>query len=299
MWLLALIWGFSFLLVKIGERALDPTALTFGRVSIGAVTLGAIVAAGGDRLPCAPATWAHLAVTGLLMNALPFTLIALGEQHVSSVLAGIWNATTPLFTVPVALVLIPDERLSRQRVAGLGVGFAGVLTVLGIWRAGGTSSLAGSLMCLGAAGCYGVGFPYSRRFLTAGTDGPLALAAGQLICATAELALVVPVLAHVPHSLSADVLGSVLALGALGTGIAYVLSFSIVRDAGATAAATVTYIIPVFSTLAGILLLREPLGWYQPVGAAVILAGAATAQGRLRLSGRSRMALALTPRRRW
>lgn len=293
--LLALIWGFSFLFVKIGERDLDPLALTFGRVSIGALTLGAIVAVGGHHLPRHRRIWGHLAVAGVLMNTLPFTLIALGEQHVSSVLAGIWNATTPLFTLPMALALVPEERLSRKRVAGLGLGFAGVLTVMGIWRSGGTGSVAGSLMCLGAAACYGLGFPYARRFLTGGSDSALGLAAGQLACSTAELALVLLVIGHAPSAISVDVAGSVLALGALGTGIAYVLSYSIVREAGATAAATVTYIVPIFSTLAGVLLIHEHLRWYQPVGAVVILAGAATAQDRLRLGGLARARFATDP----
>ena len=271
--LLAAIWGSSFLFIKLGERSFAPLQVSFGRMLVGTLTLLAVLAARRHALPASWRTWGHLAVAAVLLNALPFSLIAYGEQHVSSVLAGIWNATTPLFTLPVAIVMIADEPVTDERAAGVVVGFAGVLTVLAIWTGLGATSLEGNLLCMGAAVSYGLGFPYARKYLAGRPEGPLSLATGQLICGTLELALITPLVTASPAVIAAAPIASVLALGSLGTGAAYILNYSIIRDAGATVASTVTYVIPVFSTLAGVILLGEPLTWNQPVGAAVIVLG--------------------------
>jgi len=278
--LLAAIWGLSFLFIKIGVQAFAPLQVAFGRVLAGTATLLAIAFARRARLPSGWRIWGHLAVAAVLLNTVPFALFAYGEQHVSSVLAGIWNATTPLFTLPVAALLIAAERPTASRAGGLLIGFGGVLVVLGIWRGLAGAGLSGDLMCMAAAACYGIGFPYARRFLSGQAD-PLILAAGQLACATVQLAVLTPLLTAAPTGLPARPVICVVILGVLGTGIAYVLNYSIVKDAGATAASTVTYAIPVFSTLAGALVLREPLTWNEPVGALVILTGALITQGRL------------------
>ncbi len=130
---LAVIWGLSFLLVKVGERAFAPLEVSVGRMLAGTAALVAVVAVARQRLPTDPRVWGHLAVAALLLNVLPFWLIAYGELHLSSVAAGIWNATTPLFTLPVAVLMFGEERGSAPRAAGLLVGFAGVVTVLGAW----------------------------------------------------------------------------------------------------------------------------------------------------------------------
>lgn len=273
--LLALIWGLSFLLVKVGERAFAPLPTTLGRVLAGAVTLVLVLLVRREPLPRGRRVWVHLAVAALLLNALPFSLIAFGERHVSSVAAGIWNATTPLFTLPLAVALVADEQLTARRVAGLLVGFAGVLIVFGIWRGPGAGSAAGDLLCLGAAASYGLGFPYARRFLAGRDERPVSLAAGQLLCGSAELALVVPFDARMPTAAPLGPFAAVVALGVLGTGVAYILNYSIIRTAGAATASTVTYVMPVVSTAAGIALLGESLAWYEPVGTALVLGGAA------------------------
>lgn len=284
--LLAAIWGLSFLFIKVGDESLAPLQVAFGRTATGAATLLVVLAARRQRLPGGWRTWGHLAVAAVLLNAAPFSLFAYGEQHVPSVLAGIWNATTPLFALPAAVLMLPGERLGRSRGTGLLIGFVGVLVVLGVWNGFGGGSLQGNALCLSAAACYGVGFPYTRRYLS-GRGNPLPLAAGQLLCGTLELAALTPVVTGAPAQLPARVVVSVLALGVFGTGLAYVLNYSIIRDAGATVSSTVTYVIPVFSTLAGLLVLGEPLSWHEPVGAAVVAVGALLAQGRLQLPGES------------
>ncbi len=284
--LLAAIWGMSFLFIKVGDEALAPLQVALGRLILGTATLLLIVAVRRERLPRGAGVWFHLAVAALLFNALPFSLFAFGETHTTSILAGIWNATTPLFTLPIAALVLADARPNRQQIAGVGIGFLGVLIVLGVWRGFGGSAFIGNLAILGAALCYGCGFPYTRRYLSARPDSTISLATGQLLCGTVELALITPFVTSMPHSLPEKVVGSLLALGVLGTGIAYILNYSLIRDAGPTAASTVTYLIPLFSTAVGVTVLGEPLAWYEPAGALVVIAGVAVSQGRLSLGRR-------------
>lgn len=283
--LLAMIWGSSFLFIKVGVRELHPLHLTLGRVTAGTLTLLVVLLLARERLPRDLKLWGHLAVVAAVSTALPFTLFGYGEQRISSVLAGIWNATTPLVALPMAVLAFRIERMTARRGAGITLGFLGVLTLLGVWRGVGGSELTGQLMCFAAAACYGFAIPYQRRFVTGRSVSGLALAATQLLLATAQLAIVAPLVAGappVPTSLSADVVGSVLALGALGTGVAYVFMFRVIRQAGATTASTVTYLIPLFATLIGVVGLGERISWYEPVGGLVILVGVAISQGGLR-----------------
>jgi drug/metabolite transporter (DMT)-like permease len=252
--LLALFWGSTFLFIKIGDEALAPLQVSFGRLIVGTSTLLAILAAGHESLPRGRRIWVHLAIAAILLNVAPFTLFAYGEQHVSSVRAGIWNATVPLFTLPLAILWLADERATARRLAGLAVGFVGVLIVLGVWRGLGATSLEGNLLCLGAAASYGLGFPYARKYLARRPEGPLALATAQLICATVELAVLTAVFAHAPHGVAAKHVLGVVAPGALG-----------------------------------VLALGEPLTWYEPLGAAIIIAGAVLASYSLSSIGKPQL----------
>jgi drug/metabolite transporter (DMT)-like permease len=276
--LLAIAWGSTFLFIKVGDEALAPLQVSLGRMLVGTATLLAFVALRSERLPGPGPVWGQLTVAAILLNVVPFTLFAYGEQHVSSVLAGIWNATVPLFTLPVALLMLSDEHASPRRLAGLAIGFAGVLAVLGVWRGLGTTSVSGNLLCLGAAASYGLGFPYARRYLARRPEGPIALATAQLICGTVMLAIVTPLLTPLPHGLAAKHALAVLALGMFGTGLTFLLNYSLIRDVGATVTATVAYVMPIVSTVLGVALLGEPLRWYEPVGALIIIFGAALAQ---------------------
>ena len=279
---LAVIWGTSFLFIKVGVRELHPLWLTFGRVATGALVLVAIMLVTRDRLPRDPRVWAHLVVVAALGVSAPFTLFGFGEQRVSSVLAGIWNAATPLVALPLAALLFRTERLTRALAAGIAVGFLGVLVVLGVWRDVGGSELTGQLMCFGAAMCYAVAIPYQKKFIAGRPGSGVSFAAAQLLMALAQLAVIAPLVAGAPPApwrLSGAVVGCVLALGALGTGIAFVLNFRVIRIAGASTSASVTYLMPVVATLVGVLILGERLRWNQPAGAVVVLVGVALSQG--------------------
>jgi drug/metabolite transporter (DMT)-like permease len=222
--------------------------------------------------------------------ALPFTLFGYGEQRVPSMLAGIWNATTPLVVLPLAVLVFRTERMTARRAVGMVLGFLGVLVVLGVWQGVGGVQFIGQLMCFGAAACYGVAIPYQKRFVAGRSESGVALSAAQLLMATVQLAIVAPLTVGpppAPASLSVEVIASVLALGALGTGIAFVINMNNIRLAGASTASMVTYLIPIFAVLIGVLVLDEQLAWYQPAGALVVLAGVAVSQGgRTRRSSR-------------
>src|SRR5262249_27383833 len=186
---LAVIWGLSFLFIKEAVQALAPLQVVAGRMVIGTATLLAFLAARRERLPRGIRTWAHLSVAATLNNVLPFTLFAYAELRIGSALAGICNASAPLFAALVALAALPDERLSRRRGLGLLLGFCGVFVVLGAWDGLAGHDLAGALLALGGGLCYGIGFPYTRRFLTGTGNSSLSLAAGQLLCGSAMLAV--------------------------------------------------------------------------------------------------------------
>ena len=279
----ALIWGCSFLFIKLGLEALSPIHVAFGRQALGALTLLLLAAATRVRLPRGRATWGHLFVVAILLNSVPSTLFAFGETHVSSVVAGIINAVTPLATILAAFVAFPSERPTAGKIAGILVGFAGILVVVGIWNGVGSSEALGVLACLGAVACYGIGFPYIRRNLAPRGERPLALAAGQIACATVQL-LPFALLDGSPIGrLTPQVVGGMLALGMLGTGIAYVWNFVVIDRAGATTASTVTYLTPLVAIAVGALLLGEPVTPNEPLGGLVVLLGVALAQGRIAL----------------
>jgi drug/metabolite transporter (DMT)-like permease len=273
--LLTLIWGASFLFIKIGVEALAPLQVAFGRMMFGSLALIAVTVARRERLPRQGRIWAHLAVAAALANSLPFTLFAYAERQVSSALASIGNATVPLFTLLFALLLLPSERPTARRTVGLAIGFGGVLVVLGVWR-GVTSGpdVAGMSLILIAAASYGLSGVYMRRYLSTTEYSSLALSVGQLVIGSLELALLLPFFTTMPHHLPARVVGAIFALGTFGTGVAYVLSYGLIRLAGATVASTVTYFIPVVSIVIGVVGLGEKLSWNAPVGAVIIVAGA-------------------------
>jgi drug/metabolite transporter (DMT)-like permease len=226
--------------------------------------------------------WRDLFIVALFYNSIPFSLFAFGEQHASSIVAAIGNATTPLWTVVFAIALLPSERATTARVTGVVIGFIGVLILLGPWEGLGGPSLLGTLLCLGPGVCYGIAFTYTRRQLSGRPEPVVSLAAAQVTIATAQLAIVTPFFSNAPSHITLKIWGSILALGALGTGLAYVLSYDIIGRAGATTASLVTYVVPLFATFFGVVLLDESLSWNEPVGALVIIAGAAVSQGVLR-----------------
>ncbi|MFE1925713.1 DMT family transporter [Streptomyces asoensis] len=277
---LSLIWGFSFLLIKVGTGGYAPLQVTLGRLAFGTAMLLAAMAVKRERLPRGARTWAHLTVAAFLLNALPFSLFAYAELTIPSTLAGICNATSPLWGMALSLVALSEDRPTRLRVAGLGLGFLGVLTVLGAWQGFHGLDARGTTLALLASLSYPVGWIYLRRTLARTGSSALSMTGAQLLLATLQLALVTPVFTSFPSHFPVVPLLATAALGALGTGLALLVQYGLVAEVGPTTAQMVTYFIPVIATAAGVAILGEPLSWSTPVGAAVVLAGAALTQAR-------------------
>ncbi|WP_051790848.1 DMT family transporter [Amycolatopsis jejuensis] len=282
---LAVVWGASFLFIKVGLQGLSPAQVALARVALGALALGMFLALRRRPLPRDRALWGHLAVVSVLFCVVPFLLFSWAEQYVSSGLASIFNATTPLLTMLFAAAALPAERLTRPKVAGLVLGFAGVLTLVGVWQGIDLGQeVAAQLACLGATTCYGAAFVYLRKFVSPRGADPVVVAFGQTGFATLVLALATPVVAAQPMHLSLAVVLSMVALGALGTGVAYVWNTSVATAWGAANASAVTYLTPVVGVVLGVLVLDEPVRWNEPVGALLVVLGILASHGRLTLA---------------
>lgn len=287
--LLAFIWGWSFLLIKVALRGMPPAAIALTRIVLGALVVGVIVRRRRLPVPLDRRTWRHFTVMGLAYSALPFTLLAWGEQHITSALASVMNAGTALFAAIAAAVGL-HERLRFPQVVGLVLGFVGVAVAAGV--GGGdlaSSSLAGAGGALGAAACYGFGFAYAQRYIVG--IPPLVAVLGQLVAGTVLIAP--PALVAVASEgldLDGRVLLSVALLGVFGTGVAYVLNYQSIAAVGPTRASLVTYIVPVVAIAVGVLFLDEPFRLRLLLGAALVVLGISLLQERLRRLRRLPMA---------
>ena len=232
-------------------------------------------------------------MAGFVLCSLPFTLFPLGEERVSSALAGIGNATTPLSAVLFTMLLLPADRVDRRTVLAVVAGFLGVVVILQPWESAGGPDAVGFGMTLLAGASYGLGWTYVKRFLAKDDIGGLGMPAAQLLMGAAQMLVVTLVwwLLHrddgpsgipAPWSLAPGSgpavwpLVAVLVLGVVGTGLAFALQYDVVREVGPTVGATVTYVIPVVAVVLGMVFLHERLQWPQVLGAAVVLASAVT-----------------------
>ncbi|MBW3668684.1 MAG: EamA family transporter [Actinobacteria bacterium] len=290
--LLAFIWGWSFLFIKVALRAMTPGMVAFGRIVVGLVVIAVVVRARGLRMPRDLRMWRHFAVMGLIYAALPFTLLAWGEERITSALASVMNAGTPLFAAIAAAVGL-GERLRLRQVGGLLLGFFGVSVAAGLGGSDlASSSATGAVAALGTAACYGMGFAYAQRHLVG--VPPLVSVFGQLVCGTV---LTLPLAAAGVATRGLDLewrpLVSVLLLGAFATGIAYVLNYQAIAAVGPTRASLVTYVVPVVAVSVGVLFLDEPFRLRLLVGGALVAVGIALLQEPLRRFRRAPIVTAL------
>jgi drug/metabolite transporter (DMT)-like permease len=277
---LGVVWGCSFIFIKLGLEFLTPFGVAFVRCALGAITLLIVVKIKRIKLPSDKSTWRKLWILAMLLNVIPGILFAYAEVYVTSVLAGIINATTPLATLIVMLIAFREERLKVEQIIGLIIGAIGVMVVLGIWQGVGENQLTGVIALLIAVTCYGISFPYTVRNIIPLGLKPEAAATTQLVMAAITL---LPF--YLFDGISRDnyrpaTFFAMLALGILGSGIAYIWNFSIIAAAGSSIASSVTYLTPVVAIIVGWVFLGEALSWYEPVGALLVIIGAATSQGR-------------------
>ena len=275
--LIALAWGSSYLFIKIGVETLPPLSLVFMRLLVGLAILGAVVVVTRTPLPRDPRTLWHLAVLGAVNIAIPFWLIGWAEQHISSGLAGILQSAAPFFTLVLAASFVHDEHITRDRVAGMAIGFLGILVLSApnlaeVGTAAGAQRLLGELGVVLASLAYATGNTYARRTLR--ETRPLVLATGQVGWALAmvvALAFLVDggiTLPSVPEAWFA-----VGWLGSVGTGFAYVIFFRLLTGWGPTRASLVAYLLPVVAVVLGVVVLGETVDATFLAGAALIVAG--------------------------
>jgi len=280
---LSILWGGSFFFVGIAVAELPTLSIVTLRVGLAALALWAFVGLTGRTVPRRAAVWAAFLGMGLLNNVIPFGLIVYGQQSIASGLASILNATTPLFTVIVAGLVLSDERFSALKLAGVAAGIAGVAILIGPDALSGLAEHAlAQVAVLGGALSYGCAAVFGRRFRRLGVD-PVVTAAGQVTGSTLIL-LPLTALVERPWTLpmpGAETGTAILGLALLSTALAYVLYFRILDRAGATNLSLVTFLIPVSAICLGTLFLGERLAPADFAGMGCILLGLAAVDGRL------------------
>ena len=279
-WLLGFVWGWSFFLVKKSLPGFTPWSLAFGRSALGALTLGAVLYFGKRPMPRDVRFWGHLVVLAAVSNAIPFATQSVAQTHISSTLASVLNATTPFFTALIAAVAIHD-RLRRQQVAGLIMGFVGVVIAAGLGGKDVRGGVGlGVILMLVSTLSYGVGFNYARRKVA--DASPVTIAFGQLLLASAML-MPMAVWSTLDSSKrpTTSNLAALVVLGVVGTGLAWIINFQNIASVGPANASAVTLLVPIVAFLVGVGLLNEPLRARHLLGGATTLVGVAFLQGRL------------------
>ena len=269
-----------------GLEFLTPFGVAFGRCALGALTLLAWARLKGISLPKSKRLWAHLWVVSMLLNVVPGVLFALAQTEVTSILAGIINAVTPLMTLLAIMVVTRDEKPKFYQVLGILIGFIGVLIVLGAWKGLGDNPLWAVLILLAAVTCYGFSFPYSRRFVLPLKLQPESIAAAQVTMGALTLLPFFLFDGIAKDEYRPGPVLAMLALGVFGSGFAYIWNFKVMAIAGSAIASSVTYLTPVVAVIVGIIFLQESIYWYEPVGALIVLLGAAIGQNRIKFSGK-------------
>jgi drug/metabolite transporter (DMT)-like permease len=269
---LALLWGSTFLWVKLALGMLAPVQVTLARCVLGAAVLTIACLGTGHRLPRGLAIWRSVFVAAFFCNALPFALISLGERSIDSGVAGVLNATTPLWSLLIGIGLGTRRTLHAVRLVGLLLGFGGVLLIFAPWERTGHIGF-GALEIVAAAISYAIGFTYMGRALVGRGISTIALSASQLVAATVLTAFTLPAGGLAPVHLHPKGLAATVILGIFATGVTFHLTYRIIAAEGATHAATVGYLLPVVSVALGAVVLGEAFSLRIAAGMAVVLAG--------------------------
>lgn len=277
---LGVVWGSSFLFIDLALESLSAAGIVFLRGLLGAVSLAVILVARRERLPGVGPHWFHIAVVALLLNALPGFLFALGQQWVPSSLAGIVNATTPLMTVLVVVIAFREQKPTANQVLGIAVGLAGIILVTNILQRIEGLTILGVGVLLVATLSYGIAMPYAKRHVASLPYSPYSLATAQV---GVSAVLTLPgalIFGLTTGTITPPALWGILALGVLGTGMAYVWNYRNIELAGSVIASSVTYITPIVAVIFGVAFLQESLTLGQLVGGLLVVVSALLVQGR-------------------
>lgn len=267
--MLALIWGGSYLFNEIALRELGPGVIVWGRVTLGAMTIWPLAALAGATGAIRPHL-KPLVITGVVQIAVPITLITVGQQWIASSLAGVLNGSVPIFLALFAIVLDRSERPTGMRLAGIALGFAGVLAVYGLDVGTDPYALLGAICLTGSSIGYAIGPLYAKSRL-AGVE-PLGIVA--VLLTTASVATLPLALLELPDTAPGPAaLGSVAMVGVVGTGLAFALYYRIMQTIGPARTSVVAYLIPGVAVVYGATLLDEPIGGGIAIGLVLILVG--------------------------
>jgi drug/metabolite transporter (DMT)-like permease len=278
---LATTWGLSFYFIAVSLGSFSAVGVAVLRNLFGAIALVTWSLITKQKFVREKSIWLKMLLLGFVLNAFPGLMFALAEQLLDSSLAGILNATTPLFSVLFITLVFRSEAITKSQVAGLILGFLGVLVLFGNLSFNGSNVPLGIGLILMATLGYGFSFPYMRKYLANTGYSSTSLATAQLLSSVvllSPLALTQP-LTHAEISLHSAI--SIFVLGALGTGFAYVWNFRVTSIVGSAIASTVTYLSPLVAVIAGWALLNESIQLSTLLGAAVILFSAAIVQKRI------------------
>lgn len=278
---LGFMWGSSYLFIKIGVETLAPFTLIALRLGIGLIVLAGVVAFAREPLPRNPRIYGHLVVMSVINIALPFYLITTAEQTTDSALAAIINASVPLFVIVIAALALHDEPITVNRLAGLAVGFVGVVILVGrgLGAVGAGDALYGELALVGSSISYAAGAVYARRNVRGLRPMiPALFQVGFAFLITAALALAFE--RPLPTSLRPDAVFAVVWLGILGSGLAYLAFFRLLAHWGATRTALVAYLLPVVGIVLGVLVLSEQVDVRILAGTGLVIGGVALVNSR-------------------
>ena len=263
---LALAWGSSFSLIKIALDSFSPLQIAFLRSFVGFGVLFAWCLIGSIKIPAPSMLWLHLGILSLLLNTLPNFLFAYAETHVSSTLAGLINATTPLITVALVAVILRSEKLDRSQLGGVLLGFLGILLLIEVWNGSKSDSNTALLALFGAVLCFSISYPYINKYLRSTTESSEALIAIQL--GISSLSFFPFLLMHKDFAVNPapESIISILALGIFASGFAYVWNIKVTQALGSTFSSSVSYLIPAVALISGFIFMGETANKFQISG---------------------------------
>ena len=281
--LLSMAWGSTFLFIEVCLEFLTPIGVAFARFSLGALFMLVYITKLKLKFPREKKLLLHLFVLSLILNSIFGVLLATAQTGVTSVLAGLGASIVPLMTIFFVAVIFRSEPLSFEQLIGLLIGFFGALIIVGVWNGIGDNPWWAMLALLGCTMCYGISYPYTKKYILPHSLKPEVMATTQLCFSTLTLLpLFIFFGVKSPPSTLSQV-GAALGVGFICSGIAYVWNFRIQEAVGSLISSTTMYVIPIVATILGITLLGESLTWNEPIGCAIVLLGAAISQGRIKV----------------
>lgn len=280
--IISITWGFSFLFIKVAGTFLDPFQQTAGRLILGALSLFIFMLFTGRKLITDRKVLAHLTFLAVVAQVIPFSLVAWAEHSITSIAASLINSMLALWIALFAIWFLPEEKLNRTKFIGLLIGFFGILILLGIWdasfRGNWTAYAAGVLSTVG----YAISNVWTRKNISPMKLDAVSATAAQLTIGAIILGIVSLFVSTAPKQFPGNGLISLLLLGIFGTGIAFALNLELINRAGSVISSTTAYSMPIVSTIAGVIFIKETVHWYEPIGAAIALLGIALTQGLIR-----------------